>query len=119
MLQTLHATNMECIQKGLAGIDMRIIGFAVLQISALPMVSQALKWRTRFWSFNIFLTEKAKAIVTACITMLVIACITMSHQCLHSTTCLHAAVLAYHYMPTCRKRPSDLRHEASSEAFSY
>ena len=80
----LHAANMEHIQKGLAGIDMRMIGSAVLQISALPMVSQALKWRTRFWSFNIFLTEKAKAIVTACITMLVTACITISPQSFHT-----------------------------------
>ncbi len=34
-------------------------------IDAPPIVSQAYNFLTKFWSFNIFLTEKASEIVTA------------------------------------------------------
>mmetsp|Transcript_21596 Transcript_21596/g.43794 ORF Transcript_21596/g.43794 Transcript_21596/m.43794 type:complete len:334 (+) Transcript_21596:320-1321(+) len=67
-------------------------------VVAPPMVSQALKCRTRFWSRNIFLTEKARAMVTArgrpsgtATTKIVIPVITKPRSSLQWTWWSHAS----------------------------
>mmetsp|Transcript_21595 Transcript_21595/g.43788 ORF Transcript_21595/g.43788 Transcript_21595/m.43788 type:complete len:232 (+) Transcript_21595:1836-2531(+) len=55
-------------QKILTTVIFEVVRVPVLSeqmVVAPPMVSHALRWRTRFWSLSIFFTEKARAMVTA------------------------------------------------------
>jgi len=52
----------------LTTVILEVVSVPVLSeqmVVAPPMVSHALRCRTRFWSLSIFFTEKARAMVTA------------------------------------------------------